>query len=203
VWQGSLAAALTYSNLVFGGAMLVWIFNSLAAVIRGTGNMNGAALVVLHRVGILLIPLSPAPHFWLGARSGARHPPAGAVALLAYYLLGSLAMAAYLWSPRSLLRPAFSPPAIPVGAVPGHSAAGRGRVPSSAAATNANHRGLPLRKWGIWNGGRFAGYGNRGAGLSTCSSPLVFRTRQSAGRHRRHLDRCRAGARRALGRDPG
>jgi MATE family, multidrug efflux pump len=27
--QGSLAAALTYSNLVFGGATLVWIFNSL------------------------------------------------------------------------------------------------------------------------------------------------------------------------------
>src|SRR5262247_807280 len=34
----SLDAALTYSNWVFAGAVLVWVFNSLAAVIRGTGN---------------------------------------------------------------------------------------------------------------------------------------------------------------------
>ena len=30
---------MTYSNVVFAGAILVWIFNSLANVIRGTGNM--------------------------------------------------------------------------------------------------------------------------------------------------------------------
>jgi Na+-driven multidrug efflux pump len=43
--QGALEAALTYSNLVFAGAALVWIFNSLSAVIRGTGNMTVPALV--------------------------------------------------------------------------------------------------------------------------------------------------------------
>ena len=32
---------------------------------------------------------------------------AGAIALLAYYLVGSLVLAAYLWSPRSLLRPSL------------------------------------------------------------------------------------------------
>src|SRR3990167_5034572 len=36
---GALDAALTYSNWVFAGALLVWVFNTLSAVIRGTGNM--------------------------------------------------------------------------------------------------------------------------------------------------------------------
>src|SRR5215469_12832033 len=31
----SLSAALTYSNVVFAGAVLVWLFNSLANVVRG------------------------------------------------------------------------------------------------------------------------------------------------------------------------
>ncbi|RYF33261.1 MAG: MATE family efflux transporter, partial [Comamonadaceae bacterium] len=35
----ALEAALVYSHWVFAGAILVWLFNSLAAVIRGTGNM--------------------------------------------------------------------------------------------------------------------------------------------------------------------
>jgi hypothetical protein len=34
-----LTAALTYSNVVFAGALLGWIFNALATVIRGTRNM--------------------------------------------------------------------------------------------------------------------------------------------------------------------
>ena len=33
---------LTYSNVVFGGVILLWVFNSLANVIRGTGNMLDA-----------------------------------------------------------------------------------------------------------------------------------------------------------------
>ena len=45
----SLDAALTYSNVVFTGAILVWLFNSLANVIRGTGNMAVPALRYLHR----------------------------------------------------------------------------------------------------------------------------------------------------------
>src|ERR1700710_1579051 len=36
---GSLEAALAYSNVVFGGNLLVWILNALASTIRGTGNM--------------------------------------------------------------------------------------------------------------------------------------------------------------------
>ena len=34
----SLAVALTYSNIVFAGVILIWLFNTLANIIRGTGN---------------------------------------------------------------------------------------------------------------------------------------------------------------------
>src|SRR3989442_11425295 len=35
----SLPAALTYSHGLFGGALLIWVFNSLASVIPGTRNI--------------------------------------------------------------------------------------------------------------------------------------------------------------------
>ncbi|HXD51141.1 MAG TPA: MATE family efflux transporter, partial [Burkholderiales bacterium] len=41
-----LEAALTYSNLLFAGIVLLWIFNALASVLRGTGNMALPAIVV-------------------------------------------------------------------------------------------------------------------------------------------------------------
>jgi len=103
---GSLAAALLYSNLVFAGAVLVWIFNSLSAVIRGTGNMALPATVTCVGTAVL-IPLSPLLIFGWGPVP-ALGIAGGAVALLAYYCAGSLALAAYLWSPRSLLRPTFA-----------------------------------------------------------------------------------------------
>ena len=61
----SLAAALTYSNIAFSGAILIWVFNSLANVIRGTGNMAIPAAVT--SVGAAaLIPLSPCLIFGWG-----------------------------------------------------------------------------------------------------------------------------------------
>src|SRR4249920_1671166 len=35
----SLEAALSYSNVVFAGTVLVWLMNALASILRGTGNM--------------------------------------------------------------------------------------------------------------------------------------------------------------------
>lgn len=102
----SLQAALTYSNVVFAGAVLVWLFNSLAAVIRGTGNMAVPANVTV--LGVLfLIPVSPLLIFGLGPVPGLGIA-GGAVALLAYYFFGSLALWFYLRSRRSLLRPSFN-----------------------------------------------------------------------------------------------
>jgi len=99
----SLAAALTYSNVIFSCAILIWVFNSLASVIRGTGNMAVPAIVTC--VGtVVLIPLSPCLIFGWGPfpRLGIA---GGAVAVVAYYAVGSLALAAYLWSGRGLLNP--------------------------------------------------------------------------------------------------
>src|SRR5688500_18718620 len=35
----SLASAVRYSNVVFAGAITVWLANTLSSVLRGTGNM--------------------------------------------------------------------------------------------------------------------------------------------------------------------
>jgi putative MATE family efflux protein len=99
---GALAAALAYSNIVFGGAIAVWLFNTLASVIRGTGNMLLPASVVVGGAALTL-GLSPALIFGWGPV-----PPLGiagaAAALVAYYAAGSLVLFAYLLSGRSLVR---------------------------------------------------------------------------------------------------
>jgi len=97
----ALAAATTYSAVVFAGAILVWIFNTLANVIRGTGNMMTPALVTCAGVAVL-IPLSPCLIFGLGPfpRLGVA---GGAAAVVAYYAVGSLVLAAYLRGGRSVV----------------------------------------------------------------------------------------------------
>ena len=57
-------AAIIYSSVIFAGAILVWLFNSLANVIRGTGNMAFPALVTVIGV-VVLVPLSPCLIFGL------------------------------------------------------------------------------------------------------------------------------------------
>ena len=73
----ALEAALTYSNVVFAGAMLLWIYNSLANVIRGTGNMAVPAIVTCAgvcragpAVACLIFGWGPLPR--LGVAGGAR-----------------------------------------------------------------------------------------------------------------------------------
>ncbi|TCZ57811.1 MATE family efflux transporter [Roseicella aquatilis] len=61
----SLDAALAYSDVVFAGAVLVWLYNAFASVLRGTGNMLLPSLAVVLGV-VLLVPLSPLLIFGLG-----------------------------------------------------------------------------------------------------------------------------------------
>jgi len=99
----TLEAALVYSNVVFAGATLLWVFNTLANVLRGTGNMLVPAAVMC--VGaVFLIPLSPALIFGWGPfpRLGVA---GGGTAIVAYYAAGTAVLAAYLWAGRSVLRP--------------------------------------------------------------------------------------------------
>lgn len=103
----ALVAALAYSDLVFAGAVLVWLSNSLVAVVRGTGNMAMPSKVfVIGAVGLVLA--SPVLVFGWGPipAMGVR---GGALALLLYYAGGTLAMALFLMSPRCVLRPALGP----------------------------------------------------------------------------------------------
>ena len=78
------------------------MFNSLANVIRGTGNMAFPALVTCMGV-VVLIPLSPCLIFGLGPfpQLGVA---GGAAAVLLYYAAGSAAFAFYLRSGRSVVR---------------------------------------------------------------------------------------------------
>ncbi|MCC6778172.1 MAG: MATE family efflux transporter [Hyphomicrobiales bacterium] len=104
----SLTAALAYSDAIFAGAILIWLFNSLANVIRGTGNMLLPAAVTC--VGAaLLIPLSAALILGFGSlpRLGII---GGALAVIVYYAVGSVVYTTYLWSGRSVLSPARHPP---------------------------------------------------------------------------------------------
>jgi len=99
----SLAAALTYSNIVFAGIVLIWLFNTLANIIRGTGNTLFPALVTLLGA-LLLIPLSAALIFGFGGLP-AMGVAGGATGILAYYGLGSLAFVYFLWSGRAVVTP--------------------------------------------------------------------------------------------------
>src|SRR5207245_7394663 len=88
------------------GAILIWVFNSLANVIRGTGNM--AVPAVITSVGAAaLIPLSPCLIFGWGLfpRLGVA---GGAVAVVAFYVVGSVALVAYLRTQRSTVRLSFA-----------------------------------------------------------------------------------------------
>jgi len=102
----SLTAALTYSNVVFSGAILIWVFNSLANVIRGTGNMMVPAVITSVGAAVL-IPLSPCLIFGWGPFQGLGIA-GGAVAVIVYYAVGSVILAAYLRGGRSIVRLSFA-----------------------------------------------------------------------------------------------
>jgi Na+-driven multidrug efflux pump len=100
--DGSLLAALAYSNVVFGGTALVWLMNALASVIRGTGNMFLPSLAVCIGVAVL-IPLSPCLIFGVGPFP-ALGIAGGGVAVLATTGLTTAILGWYILSGRNLVR---------------------------------------------------------------------------------------------------
>lgn len=98
----TLTAALTYSGVVFAGAIPLWITALLSSALRGAGNVNVPALVILSGA-VILLPLSPALIFGWGPipRLGVA---GGGAAVVIYYVLAALALILYLRSPRSLLK---------------------------------------------------------------------------------------------------
>jgi putative MATE family efflux protein len=99
---GALAAAVLYSNLVFIGSIPLWMMNTLANVLRGTGNMIVPAIVTLSGA---VIPIVISPALIYGWGPFPRLEVAGAgVAIIAYYSFGTLWLVAYLLSGRGALR---------------------------------------------------------------------------------------------------
>lgn len=96
-----LGQALAYSNVLFGGAIAVWLANTFASVLRGSGNTLAPA-VALATAALLHVPLSGA--LTLGWGPLPRLGIAGAaLAYVTAFLFASLFMGALLW--RGQLRP--------------------------------------------------------------------------------------------------
>ena len=99
----ALAAALAYSNVLFAGAVLTWLANTLASILRGTGNMLvpalaliGASLVHVPLSGMLVLGAGPLPQLGIAGAG---------VAYISAFGFASLIMLIYLLRPGSLLRP--------------------------------------------------------------------------------------------------
>jgi len=96
-----LTLALEYSDMLFAGATLVWLTNTCASLLRGSGNTLAPALALIV-AAFVHIPLSA------GLVLGAGGLPAlgiagAAVAYLIAQICSTAVMAAILW--RSALRP--------------------------------------------------------------------------------------------------
>ena len=99
----SLAHALAYSNIIFAGAITVWLANTLSSVLRGTGNMLvpalgliGAAVVHVPLSGSLVLGLGPMPQLGIAG---------AAIAYVTTFGLAAIAMAVVVFRRSSALRP--------------------------------------------------------------------------------------------------
>lgn len=104
----SLAAATEYSDFMFSGAILIWLFNALLSIVRGTGNMILPMKIVCGGA-VLLVPVSPLLIFGVGPMPGFGIV-GGAAAILIYYSIGSVCFALFLRRGNSVLRPTLRPP---------------------------------------------------------------------------------------------
>jgi putative MATE family efflux protein len=104
---GELEAALTYSNVVFAGNVLLWTMNGLASTIRGTGNMLVPAAVICVGV-VVLVPLSPLLIFGIGPFP-ALGIAGGGVALVLFNAAGTALLAWYVLSGRNVARLRLAP----------------------------------------------------------------------------------------------
>src|SRR3977135_2981774 len=100
-----LANAVGYAQIFFGGAVLPWLMNTMAGILRGTGNMKLPSLMILNSAicqiilgGTLGLGLGPIPQFGMrGVASGS---------LIAYSISISV-MGWYLFSGRARVIPKF------------------------------------------------------------------------------------------------
>jgi Na+-driven multidrug efflux pump len=96
-----LGLALSYSAIVFGAAIVVWLVSLLAAALRGSGNVLAPAVMAVSSA-LIVIPLSPLLIFGWGP-----FPSLGitgaAVALVTYCVVAAVGLLWYLRSGRGAL----------------------------------------------------------------------------------------------------
>ena len=165
---GELEAAVSYSNVVFAGNVLLWAMNGLANVIRGTGNMLIPASVICVGV-VVLVPLSPLLIFGVGPFP-ALGIAGGGAALVSFYAAGTAVLGWYVLSGRNPARLRMSRPRWPlfrnilqVGAVASVTSLQTNVIIALATALVATAAGA----------GAAAGYGT-GARLEYLLIPIVF-----------------------------
>jgi putative MATE family efflux protein len=93
----TLANATRYSNIVFAGAITVWIANTLSSILRGTGNMLVPAATLIG-AAVVHVPLSAT----LVGRIGIA---GAAIAYVTTFGIAALAMAVMVFRRSSALRP--------------------------------------------------------------------------------------------------
>ena len=99
----SLANALAYSNIIFAGAIAVWLANTLSSILRGSGNMRVPAAALI-AAACIQVPLSGS--LVLGWGPMPRIGIAGAgIAYVTAFGLAAIVMLPVVFHRRSALRP--------------------------------------------------------------------------------------------------
>ncbi|MCG6203985.1 MATE family efflux transporter [Rhodopseudomonas sp. HC1] len=98
-----LAQAIGYVQIFFAGAVVPWLMNTLAAILRGTGNMKLPSLMILISAmlqvvlgGVLGLGFGPIPSFGM---------PGVAAGTLIAFSTGTAVMAWYIFSGRARVQP--------------------------------------------------------------------------------------------------
>ena len=105
-----LREALAYATVLFSGALAVWLFNTLASILRGTGNMRvpsaalvGAAVLQITLGGLLGLGWGPMPRLGM---------PGVALGQILAQAIGAVGLFWYLRSGRGRLRLRFGGAAV-------------------------------------------------------------------------------------------
>jgi putative MATE family efflux protein len=98
-----LAQAIGYVHIFFAGAVVPWLMNTFAAILRGTGNMKLPSLMILNSAllqivlgGVLGLGLGPIPRFGM---------PGVAAGTLIAFSIGASVMAWVIFSGRAGVTP--------------------------------------------------------------------------------------------------
>jgi Na+-driven multidrug efflux pump len=111
-----LAEALVYANIALAGAILTWLVNTLASVVRGTGNMRVPSLTLLAASGLQIVlggalglGVGPIPRFGLaGVAWGLVVSAAAAAAVLLWFLRSGRARVTLRFDAAALDREMFA-----------------------------------------------------------------------------------------------